>query len=312
MSLAAITPALAGPYDYGTIVVRVAIRIDPLTAQVHALSDPVPQIIGGVPLRIRSIAVDVTRGQFTLNPTDCSALEIESEGVGDQGARAAFSSPFHAVNCSTLPFRPQMRIAQLGGPRQTARTKNPALQFDLRTRPGDANLRSMEVILPNAFQVDQSHLGNICSEAELAAKDCAGRAAIGQAWAKTPLLPAPLSGPGYAVSGSGGLPRLAFVLDGQVRLVPRATVSTLKGARLRTLVPVIPDVPIGHFRFDLYGGRLGYLINSRSLCHGKRPQVQVNYRSYSGRRHSQRLRLGTACPKRASRSEAQRHKRAGR
>ena len=38
----------------------------------------------------------------------------------------------------------------------------------------------------------------------------------------------PLSGPVYAVSGSGGLPRLAFLLDGQVDLVPRADTRTVK------------------------------------------------------------------------------------
>ena len=31
LSLVAITPALAGPYDYGTVVVRVALHIDPKT-----------------------------------------------------------------------------------------------------------------------------------------------------------------------------------------------------------------------------------------------------------------------------------------
>ena len=33
-------------------------------------------------------------------------------------------------------------------------------------------------------------------------------------------------GPVYAVSGCGGLPRLAFILNGQVTLVPRAESAT--------------------------------------------------------------------------------------
>jgi hypothetical protein len=37
-------------------------------------------------------------------------------------------------------------------------------------------------------------------------------------------------GPVYAVSGSGGLPRLAFILNGQVNLVPRADTTTPHGA----------------------------------------------------------------------------------
>ena len=42
LSLVAITPALAGPYDYGTVVVRVALHIDPLDAHVVADSETVP------------------------------------------------------------------------------------------------------------------------------------------------------------------------------------------------------------------------------------------------------------------------------
>ena len=47
----------------------------------------------------------------------------------------------------------------------TARTKNPAYEFHLKTRPGDANIKSVAVILSKAFAIDQRHLGNICSEA---------------------------------------------------------------------------------------------------------------------------------------------------
>ena len=43
LSLVAITPALAGPYDYGTVVVRVALHIDPLDAHVVADSETVPR-----------------------------------------------------------------------------------------------------------------------------------------------------------------------------------------------------------------------------------------------------------------------------
>ena len=49
-------------------------------------------------------------------------------------------------------------------------------------------------------------------------------------------------------------------------LIPRADASTTaKGAAL-TNVPVVPDAPIGHFSFTLFGGKQGYLANTRSLC----------------------------------------------
>ena len=31
-------------------------------------------------------------------------------------------------------------------------------------------------------------------------------------------------------------------------------------------VPVVPDAPIGHFRLTVFGGKHGYLVNTRSLC----------------------------------------------
>ncbi len=288
------TPALAGPYDYGTVVVRVALRVDPLTAQVTALSDTVPSIIGGVPIRMRSIRVSLDRPHFTLNPTNCDPSTVDSQGIGDQGSVTDFSSYFQAVNCSTLPFKPKMTVRQTGGRKVTRRATNPTLQFDLTTRAGDANIKSLEVTLSNAFQIDQRHLGNICSEKELAATQCAGRTPIGRASTTTPLLDDPLAGAVYAVSGSGGLPRLAFILDGQVTLIPRADTATAAGGRLRTTVPVVPDAPIGHFRLVVFGGKTGYLSNTRDLCRN-RPVVSLVFTGQNGKVRKQRTKVKTSC-----------------
>ena len=57
--------------------------------------------------------------------------------------------------------------------------------------------------LPKAFEIDQRHLGNICSRSQLEAEHCAGRQAIGTVETTTPLLDQPLKGPAYAVSGFG-------------------------------------------------------------------------------------------------------------
>ncbi len=291
LSLVAITPALAGPYDYGTVVVRVAVRVDPGDAHVTAISDTVPSIIGGIPLRLRSIQVNLTKPDFIINPTNCSPMNVISRGIGDEGKLTEFSSYYQAVNCGALAFKPQMRVKYLSGGK--ARAKNPALEFALRTRPGDANLKSISVTLSKAFEIDQRHLGNICTERQLAAEDCAGRQPIGSATTTTPLLDHPLSGPVYAVSGSGGLPRLAFILNGQVDLVPRADTKTTDG-RLQTTVPVVPDAPIGDFRLTLLGGKQGYLINTRSLC--ANPVVStVEYLAQNGRKLTQSVKAKAPC-----------------
>ncbi|MBA3865547.1 MAG: hypothetical protein H0X42_04245 [Solirubrobacterales bacterium] len=302
LSLVAITPALAGPYDYGTVVVRIALHINSTDAHVVADSETVPSILGGVPLRIRSIQVNIDRPDFMINPTNCEPFSIVSEGVGDQGTAASFSSPFTAVNCSTLGFKPKMTITQLGGKGFTKRAQDPSLRFDLNTRPGDANIKSVAVTLPKAFAVDQRHLGNLCSRAQLAAEHCAGRAAIGTVSTETPLLEKPLTGPAYAVSGFGKLPHLAFILAGQVTLIPEAMSSSVKGGHLKTIVPTVPDAPIGHFRLTLFGAKQGYLVNTRSLCAA--PAVStVEYTAQSGKTLTQKVKAKTACATKAKKSK---------
>jgi hypothetical protein len=305
LSLAAITPALAGPYDYGVVVVRVALHVDPLTAQVSAVSDTVPSIIGGVPIRMRSIQVNIDRPNFTINPTNCSPFSVDSQGIGDQGTVTDFSSSFNAVNCDGLPFKPSMTVRQLGPRKDTRRSRNPRMRFELRTRSGDANIRSLSVTLSKAFAIDQRHLGNICSRAQLAAESCAGRQPIGTVETRTPLLDQPLTGPAYAVSGFGKLPRLAFILEGQVRLIPQAE-SFSKNGKLTTVVPIIPDAPIGYFRLDLLGGKQGYLVNTRSLCSSP-PKVAISYTAQSGKETTQKVTAKTACGK--SKGSAKRKRR---
>ena len=312
LSLVAITPALAGPYDYGTVVVRVALHVDPADAHVSAESEPVPEIVGGIPLRLRQIQVNLTRPDFTVNPTNCSAFSVASEGIGDEGTATAFSSPFQAVNCATLPFKPKMTIAQLGGARATGRAKDPSLRFELTTQPGEANLKSVAVTLPRAFEVDQRHLGNICSRSELAADRCAGRQPIGTVSDETPLLEKPLEGLAYAVSGfSNGrnvLPHVVFILAGQVTVMPQGETTAVAGGRLKTVVPVIPDAPVGRFVLTLFGAKQGYLTNTQSLC-GAPTLTTVAFAGQNGKSFAQRLAAKTACKAKKKAKRAKRHRR---
>jgi hypothetical protein len=306
LSLAAITPALAGPYDYGTVVVRVALNIDPHDAHVVAVSDTVPSIIGGIPIRMRSIQVNIDRPNFMINPTNCSPFSVESQGIGDEGTVTEFSSFFESVNCRALPFQPRMTVRQLGGRKATGRSKNPPMRFDLYTRPGDANIKSLSVTLPKAFEIDQRHLGNICSRTQLQTERCAGRQPIGVGTTVTPLLEQPLKGPAYAVSGFGKLPHVVFILGGQVTIMPEAESSSVNHGHLKTTVPVVPDAPVGHFSLRLFGGKRGYLANTRNLCAS--PAIStIEYTGQNGSPYRQRVKTKTACGHKGS--HARRHRR---
>jgi hypothetical protein len=125
---------------------------------------------------------------------------------------------------------------------------------------------------------------------------------------KTPLLDQPLKGPAYAVSGYGKLPHVAFILDGQVRIIPQAESSSVNKGHLKTVVPVVPDAPIGHFRLTLLGGKKGYLVNTRSLC-AAAAVTKVSYTAQSGKKLTQRVRTKTACGKGKRRAKRAAHSR---
>ena len=91
-------------------MVRVALNVNPETAQVNAVSDAIPDVFGGAKLDIRSIDVNVDRHQFMLNPTNCAAQATAGTingGGGDPTNPAAFSSyavsaPYQATECNKL------------------------------------------------------------------------------------------------------------------------------------------------------------------------------------------------------------------
>ena len=72
--------------------------------------------------------------------------------------------------------------------------------------------------------------------------------------------------------------------------MPRAetkTIVTKSGAgQLQTTVPVVPDAPIGHFRLTVFGGKTGYLVNTRDIC-ANAPVTKVDYTGQNGKTYSE-------------------------
>ncbi len=92
--LSIVVPAVAGPFNLGTVVVRAAVNIDPHTAQITVTSDPLPSILQGIPLRIRSVNVTIDRSGFTFNPTDCEPLVVSGTLSSTQGASVGVFESF--------------------------------------------------------------------------------------------------------------------------------------------------------------------------------------------------------------------------
>ncbi len=263
LSLLAVIPAVSGPYDLGNVAVRAAIEVNPATAQVTAVSDPLPQIIEGIPLRTRSIRVHLDRPNFAINPTNCDAFSVRAQIAGSEGAIAQPASHFQVANCGTLPFSPKLALRFSGG---TRRAKDPALHATLNAGPGEANIASVVVVLPHSEFLDDAHINGPCTGVEFAAEDCPRGSVIGHAIAESPLLEKPLEGPVLIRSSVHRLPDLVIALRGQVRIDLVAKVSSVH-ERLRANFEDLPDVPISRVRLDLKGGQRGLLENSENLCH---------------------------------------------
>jgi hypothetical protein len=274
LSLAVVTPATAGPFDLGTVVVRVALQVNPETAQVTAVSDPIPDVFGGAQLSIRSVVLELSKKEFTLNPTSCDKASNNATlngGGGNPASSASWSTfntsvPFQTSGCDALKFRPKLVTRFLGGKKQTKRAGHPKLRATLTAREGDANIARTTLTMPRSELIDQSHIKTICTRVQVAAHDCPAASVYGYAKAESPLLEKELAGPVYLVSSSHVLPDLLADLRGQVEIQLHGVIKSVKHGRIRTTFSPIPDVPVKKFTLTMQGGKKGLIQNSRNLC----------------------------------------------
>lgn len=288
LSLVTVTPAVAGPFDLGTVVVRVALNVNPDTAQIHAVSDVIPDVFGGVKLDLRAIDLDIDRDKFMLNPTNCKAQATTGAirgGGADPANPAVFSSyavsdPFKATKCNKLAFKPKLKI-QLYGP--TKRAKNPRLKAVLTAKKGHANIARTAVTMPRSLFLEQSHIGTVCTRPQLASHTCPKASVYGSAWAKSPLLSKKLKGKVYLVSSNNELPDLLVDLRGQVEIYLRGVISSGSTGGLKTVFRKVPDVPVSKFALNMKGGKKSLLVNSTDLCEKKQRAI-VKMKGQNGKK----------------------------
>jgi hypothetical protein len=262
LSFAFITPAVAGPFDLGDVLVRGAAYVDPESAQVTVKTDPIPQILDGVPLRIRSLTTHIDRPNFTLNPTGCEPKAVTSTIGGASGATAHPSNSFQVGECEKLAFTPKLSFALKGG---TSRGDFPALKAQLAQPPGQANIARTVVSLPHSEFLAQQHIKTICTRVQFAADQCPPGSVYGFAKATTPLLDKPLEGPVYLRSSSNKLPDMVAALHGQIDVDLVGRIDSVKGG-IRASFEAVPDAPVSAFTLQMQGGKKGLLVNSRNLC----------------------------------------------
>jgi hypothetical protein len=302
MGLAFITPAVAGPYDLGTVVVRSALEVDPFTARITVKSDPIPTELKGIPLNVRSIAVKMSRSNFTLNPTSCEAMSVGGSLTTTLGQTATLANRFQVGKCKKLGFRPKLKIGLEGG---TKRNRFPALKAVLTypRKGASANIAKAQVGLPPSEFLEQGHIGAVvCTRPQLADAQCPRGSIYGRAKAWSPLLDKPLRGPVYLGVGFGHkLPDLVAELNGQIRVLVHARIDTTKQNGLRSTFEFVPDAPVSRFVLEMKGGKKGLLVNSENLCR-KTHRASARFVAHNGRQVTLRPVVENDC-KRAQRGK---------
>ena len=282
LSVVSITSATVGPFDLGTVVIRFALRINPITAQVEidsTGSDPIPHIIKGIVVHIREIHVYVDRETFILNPTNCDAMVISNTITGagadftnpaDQNA-VTVASRFQAANCANLAFKPSFNASTAG---KTSRTKGASLTVKLaypRAAQGtQANIKSVKVDLPKQLPSRLTTLQKACTSAQFQTNPagCPAAAIVGHATAITPILPVPIQGPAYFVSyGGAKFPELVIVLQGYGLTIDLHGETFISKAGITSSTfRTVPDQPVTSFQLALPQGKFSALAANGNLC----------------------------------------------
>ncbi|HSZ70040.1 MAG TPA: hypothetical protein VK756_06740 [Solirubrobacteraceae bacterium] len=274
--LSIVTDAVAGPFNLGLVVVRARIDVDRETSALTITTDEtgayaVPQILDGVPLRLKEVTVNIDRPGFMFNPTSCAAKQITAVVSGSGQASANVTAPFAASGCKSLAFKPSFQASTSG---HTSRAGGASLDVRLSYPAGsvgvEANIASVKVSLPKQLPSRLTTLQKACPAAQFQANPagCPQASIVGVVRASTPLLPVGLTGPAYFVSHGGeAFPSLVVVLQGDgVRVdLTGSTFISAQGITSSTF-KTVPDVPVGTFELYLPEGNYSALAANSSLC----------------------------------------------
>jgi hypothetical protein len=306
LSLEIVTPAIAGPFDLGSVAIRTALYVDESTAQIRAQSDRLPSVLHGIPLDVRSISLQMDKSEFTLNPTNCSAKTVSGSLQTLTGTSASLSNPFAVGGCSGLAFEPTLKLAFTG---QTKRLGFPAIEAVLTQPKGDnANLAGATVVLPKGMLIANSHINSPCTRVQFNSTSvpgggCPTKSILGTAKVWTPLLEKPEEGNVYFRSNGGErqLPDMVVALRGQIPLQLVGFIDSVgkKGAevrRVRSRFLNLPDAPVSRFELKLSGGKKGLLENSKNLCKGG-DQAKFQLTGQNGKSHDTEPKVQVQCGK---------------
>jgi hypothetical protein len=265
--LTAAIPAVAGPFNLGTVVVRSTLNIDPTTAAAIVTSDPLPQLLDGIPLRVQTVNVTLDRPQFLFNPTNCAAQQVTATIASAQGAMAQVSSPFAAGGCKNLPFNPGFKVSTRV---PSVKKRGTTLDVKVSSTAGQANIHSVAVSLPKQLPSRLTTIQKACPAGTFGANPaaCPHASLVGIVKGVSPVLPVTLAGPAYLVShGGAAFPDLDIILQGEgVRVDLTGSINISRSGITSSTFANVPDVPITSFELRLPEGPFSALTTNGDLC----------------------------------------------
>jgi hypothetical protein len=314
--LSIVTPVIAGPFNLGTIVTRAKIEVDPHTAQITITTDPLPQIVDGVPTDLRSIDSIIDRPGFLFNPTNCTGQEFTGTATSAQGTTAAISSHFGMGSCRSLAFKPRFSASASGkNSKAGGASLDVKVAYPSAPQGSEANIARVKVDLPKQLLSRLTTLQKACTAAQFNTNPagCPAASVVGHAIVHTSVLPVPLEGPAYFVSNGGeAFPNLIMVLQGYgvtVDLVGDTFIN--KAGITSSTFKTVPDVPFDTFELTLPQGPNSALATNvpakaqYSLC-GQKLMMPTELIAQNGAVIDQATPIGiNGCAKKKSLTRAQ-------
>jgi hypothetical protein len=324
--LSIVTPVIAGPFNLGTIVTRARIEVDPSTAQITVATDPLPQIVDGVPTDLRSVYAVIDREGFMFNPTNCepqtitgTAWSTAAPGQSEPAETAGLASHFGIGSCKELAFTPKVAVSTGA---HASKANGASLSFKISYPKGAVGSQSWfkeaKFDIPKQLPAELRTIQQACPAATFEANpaSCSPHAKIGEAIVHTPVLPVPLRGPIYFVSyGSAKFPDAIVLLSGDnvnVRLTGETFINGKTNVTSATF-PDTPDVPFESIEVTLptgpyseFGANLPK--HSYDFC-GQKLKMPTLFKAQNGLEiHQQTPVTVTGCPTTKKHKPAKKHK----
>jgi hypothetical protein len=272
LGLSIVVAAIAGPFDLGDVVIRARIGVDRHTAQLTLTSDPLPSILEGVLLDIRTVNLTVDRPDFLFNPTSCAPQALTATIASAEVGISYLSTPFQARDCKALSFTPKVTALTHA---KTSKADGAYLHVRVASGGAQANIAKIKMDLPKRLPARLTALQGACPVHTFEAKpaNCPVQAAVGRATLATPMFAKPLLGPAYLVShGKEASPALVIALQGEGVLIDLEGQMSITHGVASIAFRSLPDVPISRFDLILPTGPQSLLASTstarpkRGLC----------------------------------------------